>query len=245
MRADPHTLALGGLLALLVAATAYRTTRATNAGTVRIGAIPGETMTNATGAAVPIILPGGASGRTVYPIRNRKTPNATGFLDRGYFAGYPNAAGVAQNPELRGYWHTGVDMNGPGACSADQGDALYAVRDGVVEFVGQGGGSWGLLVVLRVNVDGTPYWVRYGHVQETGKNGGKANIKTGQTVKAGQIIGYIGRGSWPCAHLHLDVMHTRPPLWGWWPLRNAQPASVTKYCTDPEAWLRRLNAVNP
>lgn len=195
----------------------------------------------------PGALPGGASGLTYWPLRGMKTPHATAFLDSGYFRGYPNLKGEVTEPALKGYWHTGVDMNGPGACNSDKGDALYAIRDGVIEWQGNGGGSWGKVVVLRVVVDGKTYWCRYGHVQNTAapKSQHAVQVVAGQSVRAREVIAFIGSGSWKCAHLHFDVFHTRPPSWGWWPTRNGSQSEVTRYCTDPDAFLRRLRAVSP
>lgn len=199
-----------------------------------------------TPAGVAVQLPSGPDGNsaTYIPVRNAKRPNATVFLDALYRAGYPKN-GVPTEPALRGYWHTGIDVNGPGACSDDQGDPLFAVRDGVVEYVGPGGGSWGNIVILRVVVRGKTYWARYGHVQWTGKQGAKSALKAGQVVRARDVLAFIGRGAWPCAHLHFDVFHTKPPSWGWWPRRDGPQSEVTAYCTDPAEWLRVLGAVNP
>lgn len=236
-------LLLAGLLAGALGALSFRATRASTPG-IRVS--PGETVTGSkAGAGVPVVLPGGASGRTVWPVRGMKTPHATVFLDPAYFAGYPNSAGQPTQPALKGYHHPGLDVNGPGACNADQGDALYAVRDGVIEFVGNGGGSWGLVIVLRFMVDGRTWWARYGHCQVKGKDGKSVTVKVGQSVRAGDVISHIGRGSWPCAHLHFDIFHAKPPVWGWWPLRNADRSTVTRYCTDPDAFMRRLAAVAP
>ena len=136
-------LLLAGVLAGALGVLSFRSTRATTPG-VRV--LVGDTVTGSNSTGVPVVLPGGASGRTVWPLRGMKQPHATVFLDPAYFAGYPNSAGQPTQPALKGYWHTGTDMNGPGACSADQGDPVHAVRDGVIEWVGNGGGSWGLVI---------------------------------------------------------------------------------------------------
>lgn len=186
--------------------------------------------------------------RLYWPIRNHKTPNATGFLDPGYYAGYPNSAGVPTFPAVKGYWHTGTDYNGPGAGNADQGNGCYAVASGKIVFVGQGGGTWGNLVVVEFVYKGRTYWARYGHVQFSG-NGPARSPRVGQAVQAGELLAYIGRGG-PYnnaffAHLHFDILHTRPPSWGWWPARYAGQSTVTRYALDPDTFLRSAGAVEP
>lgn len=244
---NQNTLLVAGGLAAVLAVLAYRP--AYRAAVSRPGSvsvpIPGETVTGSkTPVNIAVPLPAGAAGQTFLPIRNAK-PNATVFLDAAYRAGYPDKFGNVTEKGCLGYWHTGVDMNGPGACSADQGDPLHAVRDGVVVFAGTGSGSWGWIVVLEVNVNGKTYWIRYGHVQHTGKTGATVKVKRGDVVKARQVIGFIGKGAWRCAHLHLDVFHTKPARWDWWPTFNGTQAEVTRYCTDPAAWFKALKAVNP
>lgn len=213
----------------------------------------GDTVTKSPSTTVPVVLPAGPSGTTYWPIRSMKRPHATVFLDSAYRAGYPNGKGVPTNRAVLGFWHPSTDMNGAGACCADQGDPCHAIRDGVVEFVGLVPGPAGNVLVLRFQVEGKTYWARYMHVQFTGKTGTKTAPKVGQTVKAHDVLAFIGRGGvdsrgvyyWDCAHLDFGIFHTRPPSWGWWPTRNGPASEVTAYCTDPDAFLRRLGAVAP
>lgn len=196
-------------------------------------------------APVQIPLPGGPSGRTVWPMKSFYTPHAVKFLDPSYHAGYPDRTGKPTQKSLVGYWHTGTDMNGPGGRNTDQGDPLVAIRDGVIEWTGVGSGTWGRLVVLRFQVEGKTYWARYGHIQQTGKTGAVVKPAIGQSMKSGETLAFVGRGNDPqmLAHLHFDIFHTKPPRWDWWPTRNGPTSEVTKYCTDPDAFLRRLGAV--
>lgn len=247
---------LAGILTVFLGAITYKSIKAVGtSGTGTVVVRVGDNSTGGVSASVPITLPGGPTpnSKTYWPLRNFKTPHATVFLDKGYFAGYPNSAGQPTNKAVKGYWHTGTDMNGPGACCADQGDPIYAIRDGVVEWTGIGAGAWGRLFVYRVNIEGRTYWIRCGHVQQTGKTGGKVAPPIGSAIKGGQVVAFIGRGGqdsqghyyWDCAHLHIDVFHTKPPRWDWWPTRYGDPAEVTAYCTDPVAFLKRLQAVTP
>lgn len=183
------------------------------------------------------------NSKTVWPIRGRKLPDATDFLDKGYYAGYLTATGK----KVSGYWHTGTDMNGPGAYDDDRGNPVFAVRSGVIEWVGVGSGSWGNIIILRVYVRGKTYWIRYAHVQYNGKNGATAKPKAGQIVKAGDVLAFIGKGAgntfW--AHLHTDVIHTQPPTWDNWPKQYAPQSDVTRYYQDPVKFYTALGAVQP
>lgn len=176
-----------------------------------------------------------AAGRIYFPIRNHKRPHAVTFLDPGYRAGYPSGGRIT-SPGTLGFWHTGIDMNGPGACDADLGAAVYAMTDGVVRFAGNGGGSWGGVIVIEHVINGKRYWTRYGHVIGI-------RVRVGQIVKGGAQIAQIGKGAWACAHLHFDTFHTAPPAgnWAWWPTKNGPQSQVTALLQDPALLLR--NAV--
>ena len=180
------------------------------------------------GGGTPLVP---ASTRIVFPIRNHKKPNAVAFLDEAYHRGYPD-----DNYATRGFWHTGVDMNGPGACSADLGNPVYAMTDGLVRYAGDGGGLWGNVVVIEHRIDGKTRWTRYGHVIGL-------RVRAGQTVRAGEQIAQIGKGGWACAHLHFDYFHAAPPTPGWWPTKNGPQSQVTALLTNPTAILQR--AVEP
>jgi len=165
------------------------------------------TAAQLTQGAVPVLpsdpTPAQPSSRVVWPIRAGGTGNhglSVTFLDPKYYDGSYGSA-------VKGYWHTGIDLNGPGAGNADVGVPVYAVADGIVEYAGVGGGTWGQIVMLKhVLPGGKVRWTRYGHIVPV--------VKTGDTVRAGQMIARIGRPSdWGAdftAHVHFDVMHTRP-----------------------------------
>lgn len=183
-----------------------------------------------------------------FPIRQHKRPNATVFLDPGYYAGYP-VNGVPSQPALRGFWHTGTDYNGPGAYDADQGNPCFAIRPGVIEWAGKGSGTWGNMIVERFEFRGRTYWARYGHVQYTGRGPTLSAPRAGRVVARGEVLAYIGKGgarntAFP-AHLHFDILHTKPPRWDWWPRAWAPQSEVTRYALDPDAFLRQAGAVEP
>jgi murein DD-endopeptidase MepM/ murein hydrolase activator NlpD len=177
------------------------------------------------------VLPEGS--RVFYPINPRK-PVTVAFCDLEYRRGIKNAAG--EWLLLPGYWHCGIDLNGPGAGDADLGQRIHAIAEGVVVYAGDlGGKSWGLGVVVHHERLGV--WTRYAHCD-------RVTVRTGETLEAGQIVGTIGKGKKGrfLAHLHFDVFHREPPYVGWFPARNGSRNEVLAYCVDPVAFLRKFNA---
>lgn len=98
----------------------------------------------------------------------------------------------------KGY-HTGVDFAAP------VGTPVYAAQDGTVTNA-TWGAAYGTQIVIDQKAlnDGTPQriaggWAIYAHLS-------KSNVKAGQTVKKGDLIGYVGNtGNSTGAHLHFEV----------------------------------------
>lgn len=85
--------------------------------------------------------------------------------------------------------HTGIDVPAPG------GTSIYAAKSGVVT-ISVKQGSYGNYVVIS-HSDGTS--TLYAHMS-------KRAVSVGQTVKQGQVIGYVGTtGSSTGNHLHFEV----------------------------------------
>ena len=98
----------------------------------------------------------------------------------------PRADPVTGEPEL----HTGLDI------SADRGTPVHATADGTVESAGYDGGYGNCILIDHGFGIGT----RYGHLS------GYA-ISVGQTVKRGQVIGYVGStGHTTGPHLHYEIL---------------------------------------
>ena len=99
---------------------------------------------------------------------------------------------------FRGYrWHYGTDLD------LDTGDSVRSVFDGVVRIVKWDGGGYGNYVVVR-HYNGLE--TLYGHLS-------KQLVKTGQFVKAGDLLGWggsTGRSSGP--HLHFEVRYMGNPF---------------------------------
>ena len=112
--------------------------------------------------------------------------------------GYPSGGFGYRMDPLNGQrdFHPGIDISAP------RGNKVKATADGVVSFARRNVG-YGKLVRLE-----HPFGIstRYGHLD-------RFTVKTGQRVKKGDIIGYVGstgRSTGP--HLHYEVRINGQPL---------------------------------
>jgi murein DD-endopeptidase MepM/ murein hydrolase activator NlpD len=96
-----------------------------------------------------------------------------------------------QAPRPGGRKHEGVDIIGA------RGLAIYAVADGVITKMLTGGALSGNSIRLTIG-DGTYFF--YAHL-----DGFAAGLSAGQTVRAGQVIGYLGATGATSNHLHFEV----------------------------------------
>ena len=87
-------------------------------------------------------------------------------------------------------YHQGIDI------STEKGQPIYATADGTVESATYTG-DYGNLIVLR---HGFGLTTRYGHLSSFA-------AKTGQRVKRGDVIGYVGStGRSTGAHVHYEIL---------------------------------------
>lgn len=87
-------------------------------------------------------------------------------------------------------FHAGMDF------SAKSGTPVYATGDGVVDRADNTASGYGNHIVIR---HGFGYETLYGHLS-------KYNVRSGQRVKRGDIIGYVGStGRSEAPHLHYEV----------------------------------------
>jgi murein DD-endopeptidase MepM/ murein hydrolase activator NlpD len=87
-------------------------------------------------------------------------------------------------------YHQGLDI------STDKGQPVFATADGAVESATYTG-DYGNLIVLKHGFD---LVTRYGHLSAF-------NVKPGQSVKRGAIIGYVGAtGRATGSHLHYEIL---------------------------------------
>jgi murein DD-endopeptidase MepM/ murein hydrolase activator NlpD len=88
--------------------------------------------------------------------------------------------------------HQGTDIK------VEQGDPIYSAFDGVVRLSRWNSGGFGNLVIIRHRSGLETY---YGHLS-------RRNVRAGDIVKAGQVIGYGGRtGRASTTHLHFETRY--------------------------------------
>ncbi|MFV0305744.1 MAG: M23 family metallopeptidase [Moheibacter sp.] len=105
--------------------------------------------------------------------------------------------GMRLHPVLKiGKMHEGLDF------SAKTGTPIYATGDGKVKLSGREGG-YGNVVKIDHNYG---YETLYAHMSKT-------SVKTGQSVKRGDVIGYVGStGLSTGAHLHYEIHKDGAPV---------------------------------
>lgn len=99
----------------------------------------------------------------------------------------------------RGLWdsgyHQGVDLLAPG------GTPLYAAAAGVVRVSQESYGGYGVAVTIDHVIAGQRVNTLYAHMTY-----GSRQVSSGQTVAAGQLIGFVGStGSSTANHVHFEV----------------------------------------
>lgn len=88
-------------------------------------------------------------------------------------------------------FHGGLDFTAP------IGTPIYATADGTIKEAGYNTGGFGNHVVIN---HGYGYQTLYGHMS-------RIAVRDGQSVKRGQVIGYVGNsGKSTGAHLHYEVI---------------------------------------
>lgn len=93
--------------------------------------------------------------------------------------------------------HEGLDFSAP------MGTPIYATADGVVKDAGYNTGGFGNHVVVS---HGFGYETLYGHML-------RSKVRVGESVKRGQVIGYVGNsGKSTAPHCHYEVHRNRIPV---------------------------------
>jgi len=94
-------------------------------------------------------------------------------------------------------FHAGLDFAAP------QGTPIYATANGTVEVAGNTGNGYGNHVVIN---HGYGYGTLYGHMF-------RVKVRSGQKVKRGEIIGYVGStGKSTGPHCHYEVHRNGDPV---------------------------------
>ena len=117
--------------------------------------------------------------------------------------------------------HKGLDFRAP------TGTPIYACVAGTVVHAGRHiyRKGWGYSYGLHVIIDNVRFvdksaglWAGYCHLS-------KVNVKVGQKVKRGDVLGLSGNtGRSTAAHLHLEIQRGRT----WSPIRHVNPAKWVK-----------------
>jgi murein DD-endopeptidase MepM/ murein hydrolase activator NlpD len=91
--------------------------------------------------------------------------------------------------------HGDVRMHDGADLTADLGDPVHSVADGLVSFAGERGGYGNLVIVDH----GGGFETRYAHQQEL-------YVSTGDLVRSGELVGSVGStGASTGPHLHFEV----------------------------------------
>jgi murein DD-endopeptidase MepM/ murein hydrolase activator NlpD len=93
--------------------------------------------------------------------------------------------------------HTGIDFSAP------TGTEIYATGDGKVVYADNAGRGYGNHVILE---HGFGYQTMYAHMIKT-------NVRRGQNVKRGDVIGFVGStGTSTAPHLHYEVIKNQKKI---------------------------------
>lgn len=101
--------------------------------------------------------------------------------------------------------HLGIDFWGPA------GEPVFAPFAGKVAYMDnhEQEGNYGPAIVLKHSFSGKPVYALYGHLSLKSLE----NLKTGRSVKAGDVVGWLGNesenGNWP-PHLHYQMSFLDP-----------------------------------
>ena len=121
-----------------------------------------------------------------------------------YPVGIPDGKGYYNAQAFTKNYHLGDDWNGLGGGDSDYGDHFHAVSNGYVTFTGDLGRrtGWGKVIRILHKMDNHPLeYVEslYAHCSEI-------NVKEGDFVKKGQIVGAIGNADGLYkSHLHFEI----------------------------------------
>ncbi|WP_091230691.1 peptidoglycan DD-metalloendopeptidase family protein [Microbacterium sp. 3J1] len=112
---------------------------------------------------------------------------------------WPFKVGVGMSSGYGMRWgrlHEGIDFV-PG-----EGAPIQAIADGTVRIATEQGGAYGVTVYIDHVIDGQVITSHYSHMQY-----GSLEVKAGQTVKVGDIVGHTGNtGRSYGAHLHFEII---------------------------------------
>lgn len=212
-----------GALVAAVALPAYAATKPAEAATTtvqQLAAVDAQSLVVASEATAAPLDRGTFTATTPEEIEKKKAEEAaaaraaeaakaaaastsTSFNTAGYALVAPGS-GEVRYPLPLGSWnvsrtvgggHNGADMLAPA------GTPIYAAAAGVVRASAESIGGYGVCIMLDSVIGGQRVQTTYGHMIY-----GSRQVQQGQTVEAGQLIGYVGStGRSTANHLHFEV----------------------------------------
>lgn len=209
-----------GALVAAVALPAYAATKPADVATTtvqQLAAVDAQSIVVASEATAAPLDRGSFSATTPEEIQKKKAEEAAAAraaalastakaatFDIGSYAlvspgsgevRYPLPIGSYNVSRTLGNGHNGADMVSP------QGTPIYAATAGVVRVSSESYYGYGVGVVIDGVVGGQRVETTYGHMTY-----GSRQVQVGQTVAAGQLIGFVGStGRSTANHLHLEV----------------------------------------
>ena len=206
-----------GALVAAVALPAYAASKPDEAATTvqQLAAVDAQSLVVASQATAAPLNRGTFTATTPEEIEKKKaeaaaaaraaaaSPATANFNTAGYAlvspgsgeVRYPLPPGSYTEGRTIGGGHNGVDMLAPALTP------IYATAAGVVRASAESIGGYGVCVMIDSVVGGQQVQSTYGHMTY-----GSRQVEEGQTVSAGQLIGYVGStGSSTANHLHFEV----------------------------------------
>ncbi|WP_435746481.1 M23 family metallopeptidase [Microbacterium sp. PMB16] len=207
-----------GALVAAIALPAYAASKPAEAATTvqQLAAVDAQSLVVASQATAAPLVRGTFSATTPEEIAKKKaeaaaaaraaaasTASATEYNTAGYAlvspgsgeVRYPLPGGSYTQGRTIGGGHNGADMLAPA------GTPIYAAAAGVVRASAESIGGYGVCIMIDSVVGGQQVQTTYGHMTYNSRQ-----VQTGQTVSAGQLIGYVGStGRSTANHLHFEV----------------------------------------
>lgn len=220
-----RSIAIFGAVGALVAAVAlpaYAATKPAETATTvqQMAAVDAQSLVVASDATAAPLSRGTFTATTPGEIEKKKaeeaaaaraaaaaktvTASSSSNFDIGNYALVSPGSGEVRYPLPQGSYnvsrtvggaHQGADMLAPA------GTPIYAAAAGVVRASAESIGGYGVAVMLDSVVGGQRVQTTYGHMIY-----GSRQVQAGQTVAAGQLIGFVGStGRSTANHLHFEV----------------------------------------
>lgn len=135
----------------------------------------------------------------------------------------------------KGAFHPGEDLNAGNTAYADLGMPIYAMCDGEVVYVKDGGKGWGNILIVKVApIEGLEIWgYRMAHFQ-------KIIVKVGDKVKTGDLVGNCGGTGGYSPHCHWEVLKKELSKPTYFP-NGVSKAKVLEMFMAPYEAVKRIN----